>query len=34
MVWEVEFTDEFEEWWHTLTEIEQGKVDARVTLLM
>lgn len=34
MSWEVEFTDEFEEWWHTLSESEQGKVDARVTLLM
>ncbi len=33
-MWEVEFTDEFEEWWHTLSEYEQGKVDARVTLLM
>ena len=34
MAWEVEFTDEFEEWWHTLSETEQGKVDARVGLLM
>ena len=34
MVWEVEFTDEFEEWWHTLSESEQGKVDARVGPLM
>ena len=34
VAWEVEFTDEFEEWWHTLSESEQGKVDARVTLLM
>jgi hypothetical protein len=33
-VWEVEFTDEFEEWWQTLSESEQGKVDARVTLLV
>jgi hypothetical protein len=32
--WEVEFTDEFEQWWHTLSESEQGKVDARVSLLM
>ena len=30
----VEFTDVFEEWWHTLSETEQGKVDARVRLLM
>ena len=34
VAWEVEFTDEFEEWWHTLSETEQGKVDARVGLLM
>ena len=34
MGWEVEYTDEFESWWHTLSETEQGKVDARVQLLM
>jgi hypothetical protein len=34
VAWEVEFTDEFEEWWHTLSESEQGKVDARVGLLI
>jgi hypothetical protein len=34
VTWEVEFTDEFEQWWHTLSESEQGKVDARVSLLM
>ena len=34
MAWEVEFTDEFEEWWNTLSDSEQGKVDARVRLLM
>ena len=34
VAWEVEFTDEFEAWWHTLSESEQGKVDARVCLLM
>ena len=34
VTWEVEFTDEFEQWWHTLSESEQGKVDARVGLLM
>lgn len=34
MAWEVEFTDEFEEWWHSLSESEQGKVDARVGLLI
>jgi hypothetical protein len=32
--WEVEYTKEFEDWWHTLSETEQGKVDARVQLLM
>ena len=32
--WEVEFTDEFEQWWGTLSESEQGKVDARVGLLV
>ena len=32
--WEVEFTDGFEQWWHTLSESEQGKVDARVNLLI
>jgi len=25
VAWEVEFTDEFEQWWHTLSESEQGK---------
>ncbi len=34
VAWEVEYTDEFEAWWHTLAESEQGKVDARVGLLM
>jgi hypothetical protein len=34
VAWEVEFTDEFEEWWRALSESEQGKVDARVSLLM
>jgi hypothetical protein len=32
--WEVEFTDEFEQWWNSLSETEQGRVDARVQLLM
>ena len=32
--WEVEFTDEFEDWWNSLSETEQGRVDARVQLLM
>jgi hypothetical protein len=34
VAWEVEFTPEFEAWWNTLSESEQGKVDARVRLLM
>src|SRR5665213_921933 len=34
VAWEVEFTDEFEAWWHKLSESEQGKVDARVCLLI
>ena len=33
MSWDVEFTDEFEEWWNTLTEGEQISVDATVRLL-
>ena len=33
MGWEVEFTDEFEGWWNTLTEEEQISVDATVRLL-
>lgn len=33
MRWEVEFTDEFEVWWNTLTEDEQVSVDASVRLL-
>ena len=27
VAWEVEFTDEFEEWWNTLSEVEQGRGD-------
>jgi hypothetical protein len=30
MAWEVEYTDEFGEWWKTLTEDEQIDVDAHV----
>jgi len=33
MEWDVEFTDEFEQWWLTLTEAEQVDVAATVTLL-
>ncbi len=32
-VWQVEFTDEFEAWWLTLTEAEQDALDASVKLL-
>ncbi len=30
---EVEFTDEFEDWWNGLSEHEQESVDSRVDLL-
>jgi len=33
MTWEVEYTDEFGEWWEGLTEEEQESVDAGVELL-
>lgn len=33
MRWEVEFTDEFEEWWNGLTEDQQDAITARVLLL-
>lgn len=33
MVWEVEFTDEFGRWWHTLSERHQDAVAAGVELL-
>lgn len=33
MAWEVEFTDEFEAWWNTLSEGEQESVDVSVRLL-
>ncbi len=33
MAWEIEYTDEFEEWWNTLTEEEQDSIDASVGLL-
>ena len=31
--WEVEYTDEFKEWWQALTEGQQDDVAARVELL-
>ena len=33
MPWEVEYTDEFEAWWSTLTADEQDSIDVGVTLL-
>jgi len=33
MIWEVEYTDEFGEWWKTLSEAAQEDVTAIVTLL-
>lgn len=34
MSWNVEYTHEFEEWWHSLTERQQDSLDASVKLLM
>jgi len=33
MEWEVEYTDEFGQWWDTLDEDEQASIDASVNLL-
>ena len=33
MKWDVEYTDEFEEWWESLSESEQEDVSASVQLL-
>ena len=33
MSWEVEYTDEFEEWWDDLTEAAQDAIDRSVHLL-
>jgi hypothetical protein len=33
VAWEVEFTDEFEEWWNSLEETEQIKIDAVIRML-
>lgn len=32
-MWAVEFTDEFEQWWESLTEEEQVDINAKVILL-
>lgn len=34
MDWDVEFTDQFREWWGELSEAQQDSVAARVELLM
>jgi hypothetical protein len=33
MKWDVEYTDEFEQWWHSLSEDEQVSLTASVLLL-
>ena len=33
MAWAVEYTDEFETWWNTLSEEEQDEVNAKVEML-
>jgi hypothetical protein len=33
MAWEIEYTDEFGEWWETLTDPQQNRVVATVRLL-
>jgi hypothetical protein len=33
MAWEVEYTDEFEQWWETLSESEQDSIAVVVALL-
>jgi hypothetical protein len=33
VAWEVEFTDEFEDWWNKLEETEQIKIDAAIRML-
>ena len=33
MIWNVEYTDEFGQWWDALTEAEQESVDVSVRLL-
>jgi hypothetical protein len=33
MEWAVEYTDEFGDWWDTLTEAEQIRIDAHVRKL-
>jgi hypothetical protein len=33
MAWEVQYTDEFGQWWDTLSEAEQIEINAKVILL-
>ena len=33
MAWEVEYTDEFGDWWSNLTETQQDRVAATIRLL-
>jgi hypothetical protein len=33
MTWDVEYTDEFDAWWDTLTIQEQGELEGKVRLL-
>jgi hypothetical protein len=33
IAWEVEYTDEFEDWWNSLSEDEQVEISAKVELL-
>ena len=33
MAWDVEFTDEFHEWWDSISEPEQEEISAKVELL-
>lgn len=30
MAWDVEYTDEFEEWWNSLTETEQEDAEGKI----
>ena len=34
MAWDVQYTDEFGQWWHQLSESQQDSIAARVDLLM
>jgi hypothetical protein len=33
VAWEIEYTDEFEAWWNSLSETEQEEISAKVELL-